>query len=77
MAETKDLCELYTVAYPKPGEDLLERGDFEVLNHPDRAWTITMVAGELYALAGVHTLNALGYVMTTQPWQDEAEKYLW
>lgn len=77
MVETKDLCELYTVEYPKPGEDLLDRGDYEVLNHLDRAWTITIAEGELYAIPGVHTINALGYITTTRPWVDVSEEYLW
>ena len=41
----------------------------------------TIIDGEednnMYAAAGYHLVNRLGYVITNEPWEDVHEEYIW
>lgn len=40
-------------------------------------WTIVDAEGNLYAAAGLHFVNRLGYVVTEKPWVTGNEEAVW
>ena len=41
-------------------------------------WTIVEGdEGDLYAMAGLHFVNRLGYAVSANPWEDEAQYGMW
>lgn len=55
--------------------------DFEEVRDMPQCHVWTVVDGDdggLYALAGFHVVNRVGYLLTERPWQDEqAEAVYW
>ena len=49
--------------------------DSEITGVPiERVWTLVEAEGNIYAVAGIHFVNRLGYVVTAEPWPgDDAE----
>ena len=47
------------------GEELA----FVAAANPNCIWTVMDVEGELWVCAGAHTVNRVGYLVTTIPWE--------
>lgn len=67
------------------GAKAQESGDlftYEQVKNQDcrKVWTVVDTGGEddnWIALAGFHVVNALGYVLTTKPWETGLEQAMW
>ncbi len=72
--------ELFTLDF---GESQPESGYYDSLdaagNPPaNRVWSIVESDDEvLYAAAGAHVINVIGYIVTAYPWKHERQTYLW
>lgn len=64
---------------PAPsGSDFWEWAEVKAA-HPNvtQVWTVVEEGGLTYAVAGYHIVNAIGYVVTTQPWRRGDELARW
>lgn len=69
---------------PVPREDGEVVRDFEDLAELEKAGKLncvwTLVDGDdggMYALAGVHVVNRVGYIVTEKPWQNDDDEAVW
>lgn len=64
------------------GEHLPEEGYYGSLDEAgdppmDRVWSIVEADDALFAVAGTHVVNVIGFIVTERPWRHDRQTYLW
>lgn len=77
MAHPKSIDD-YGVIENASGETILHWNDLVVQRAPERRiWTVVDCDGDLWVVAGLHTVNYIGRVVTRESWVTGSEEYRW